>query len=198
MLCATTSADRRTALLLPALCVLLIAEGHRPNQVADWLGEHTRTLELAQTFRRQRPQRPDGSERQDARPNCPNEECSATGRISKITTGLFQPRRQEMAGKLLRNHLSANYGVDFSLRQCRALDSSGNGRARSTTSPAPARSPHCDYRLHRNRLAHEKNRAVTGTVRRTIPEVPTRNLMATGCRARGTNPLTSQRSETED
>lgn len=28
-----------------ALCVLLIAEGHRPNQVAEWLGEHTRTLE---------------------------------------------------------------------------------------------------------------------------------------------------------
>ena len=39
------SASREQRFCYRALCVLLIAEGHRPNQVAEWLGEHTRTLE---------------------------------------------------------------------------------------------------------------------------------------------------------
>ena len=39
------SASREQRFCYRALCVLLIAEGHRTNQVAEWLGEHTRTLE---------------------------------------------------------------------------------------------------------------------------------------------------------
>ena len=105
-----------------ALCVLLIAEGHRPNQVAEWLGEHTRTLErwrkrfvdngLEGLVDETSPGRP---------PKLSHDEWKRLQfELAKPPTeyGLEGTKWQ---GKLLQAHLSLRYGIDFSLRQCQRL-----------------------------------------------------------------------------
>lgn len=105
-----------------ALCVLLIAEGHRPNQVAEWLGEHTRTLErwrkrfvdngLDGLIDETSPGRP---------PKLSNDEWKRLQvELAKppVTYGLEGKKWQ---GKVLQAHLSRHYGIDFSLRQCQRL-----------------------------------------------------------------------------
>jgi transposase len=105
-----------------ALCVLLIAEGHRPNQVAEWLGEHTRTLE------RWRKRFVD-----NGLDGLIDE--TSPGRPPKLSTEEWKRLQLELAkppstydldgnkwqGKLLQAHLSRRYGIDFSLRQCQRL-----------------------------------------------------------------------------
>ena len=116
------SASREQRFCYRALCVLLIAEGHRPNQVAEWLGEHTRTLErwrkrfvdngLDGLIDETSPGRP---------PKLSNEEWQRLrGELANppATYGLEGKKWQ---GKLLQSHLSSRYGIDFSLRQCQRL-----------------------------------------------------------------------------
>jgi transposase len=116
------SASREQRFCYRALCVLLIAEGHRPNQVAEWLGEHTRTLErwrkrfvdngLDGLMDETSPGRP---------PKLSTQEWQRLqGELNEPPTafGLDGKRWQ---GKLLQSHLSAHYDVDFSLRQCQRL-----------------------------------------------------------------------------
>lgn len=105
-----------------ALCVLLIAEGHRPNQVAEWLGEHTRTLE------RWRKRFVDNGLEGLIDETSP-------GRPPKLSSDEWKRLQQELAeppsayeldgkkwqGKLLQEHLSRHYDIDFSLRQCQRL-----------------------------------------------------------------------------
>ena len=116
------SASREQRFCYRALCVLLIAEGHRPNQVAEWLGEHTRTLE------RWRKRFADNGL------NGLMDETSP-GRPPKLSTDEWQRLQGELGqppatygldgkkwqGKLLKAHLAARYGIDFSLRQCQRL-----------------------------------------------------------------------------
>jgi len=116
------STSREQRFCYRALCVLLIAEGHRPNQVAEWLGEHTRTLErwrkrfvdngLEGLIDETSPGRP---------PKLSSEEWK------RLRIELDQPPAtygldgKKWQGKLLQNHLTTRYGIDFSLRQCQRL-----------------------------------------------------------------------------
>jgi transposase len=105
-----------------ALCVLLIAEGHRPNQVADWLGEHTRTLErwrkrfvdngLDGLIDETSPGRP---------PKLSNDEWKKLQIELAKSPSEFDLDGGKWQGKLLQTHLSNHYGIDFSLRQCQRL-----------------------------------------------------------------------------
>jgi transposase len=116
------SASREQRFCYRALCVLLIAEGHRPNQVADWLGEHTRTLERWR--KRFTDNGLDGLMDE-----------TSPGRPPKLSHDEWQQLQKELAeppthfgldgkrwqGKLLQSHLSKRYGIEFSLRQCQRL-----------------------------------------------------------------------------
>ena len=116
------SGSREQRFCYRALCVLLIAEGHRPNQVAEWLGEHTRTLErwrkrfvdngLDGLIDETSPGRP---------PKLSSEEWK------RLRMDLGQPPAtygldgKKWQGKLLQDHLAGRYGIEFSLRQCQRL-----------------------------------------------------------------------------
>lgn len=105
-----------------ALCVLLIAEGQRPHEVADWLGEHTRTLErwrkrfveqgLCGLKDETSPGRP---------PRLSDEQWRRLGHDLRRPPADFGLDGKTWQGKLLREHLDARYGVAFSLRQCQRL-----------------------------------------------------------------------------
>jgi transposase len=116
------SASREQRFCYRALCVLLIAEGHRPNQVAEWLGEHTRTLErwrkrfvdngLDGLVDETSPGRP---------PKLSNEEWHRLRSELAEPPSAYGLEGKKWQGKLLQAHLSERYGIDFSLRQCQRL-----------------------------------------------------------------------------
>jgi transposase len=116
------SASREQRFCYRALCVLLIAEGHRPNQVAEWLGEHTRTLErwrkrftdngLDGLIDETSPGRP---------PKLSHEEWKRLQQELTEPPTAFGLDGKRWQGKLLQTHLSQHYDVDFSLRQCQRL-----------------------------------------------------------------------------
>lgn len=116
------SASRERRFCYRALCVLLIAEGHRPNQVADWLGEHTRTLErwrkrfvdngLDGLMDETSPGRP---------PKLASDEWARLQQDLAQPPGNFGLDGKKWQGKLLQTHLTQRYGIDFSLRQCQRL-----------------------------------------------------------------------------
>lgn len=116
------STSREQRFCYRALCVLLIAEGHRPNQVAEWLGEHTRTLERWR--KRYLDNGLDGliDETSPGRP--PK---LSSDEWERLRTELGQPPAtfgldgKKWQGKLLRDHLTSRYGIEFSLRQCQRL-----------------------------------------------------------------------------
>lgn len=116
------SASREQRFCYRALCVLLIAEGHRPNQVAEWLGEHTRTLErwrkrfvdngLSGLMDETSPGRP---------PKLSNDEWKRLQTELGQPPGDFGLDGRKWQGKLLQAHLAKRYRIDFSLRQCQRL-----------------------------------------------------------------------------
>jgi transposase len=116
------SSSREQRYCYRALCVLLIAEGHRPNQVAEWLGEHTRTLErwrkrfadngLDGLMDETSPGRP---------PRLSSDEWKRLQCELAQLPAAFGLEGKKWQGKLLQTHLSTQYGIDFSLRQCQRL-----------------------------------------------------------------------------
>jgi len=133
------SASREQRFCYRALCVLLIAEGNRPNQVAEWLGENTRTLErwrkrfvdngLAGLVDETSPGRP---------PKLAGDEWK------RLQLDLARPPLEfgldgkKWQGKLLQNHLATRYAVDFSLRQCQRLLKQHRQHPDNRRYPAPA------------------------------------------------------------
>jgi len=116
------STSREQRFCYRALCVLLIAEGHRPNQVAEWLGEHTRTLER---WRRRFLDNGLDGLIDETSPGRPPK--LSTDEWKRLQTELAQPPAtygldgKKWQGKLLQDHLTSRYGIDFSLRQCQRL-----------------------------------------------------------------------------
>jgi transposase len=116
------STSREQRFCYRALCVLLIAEGHRPNQVAEWLGEHTRTLErwrkrfvdngLNGLMDETSPGRP---------PKLSNTEWMRLKKELEYPPGEFGLDGKKWQGKTLQQHLENRYGIEFSLRQCQRL-----------------------------------------------------------------------------
>jgi transposase len=116
------SSSREQRFCYRALCLLLIAEGHRPNQVAEWLGEHTRTLErwrkrfvdngLDGLMDETSPGRP---------PKLSSEDWKRLQRDLGHAPTDFGLEGKKWQGKLLQTHLAEHYHIDFSLRQCQRL-----------------------------------------------------------------------------
>ncbi len=115
-----TSRDQRFC--YRALCVLLIKAGHKPKQVADWLGEHTRTLERWR--KRYEEKGLDGlvDETSPGRPPklSPNTLDTLEHDLRKSPKD-FGFSGTKWQGKSLQQHLQTNYQVNFSLRQCQRL-----------------------------------------------------------------------------
>lgn len=116
------SGSREQRFCYRALCVLLIAEGHRPNQVAEWLGEHTRTLE------RWRKRFMDNGIEGLIDETSPGRPPKLSGEEwERLQTDLCRPPSEyglegkKWQGKSLQHYLSDAYGIDFSLRQCQRL-----------------------------------------------------------------------------
>lgn len=116
------SASREQRFCYRALCVLLIAEGHRPNQVAEWLGEHTRTLER---WRKRFVDNGVGGLVDETSPGRPPKLSSDEWQRLQIELGeppaTFGLEGKKWQGKLLQTHLTDHYHIDFSLRQCQRL-----------------------------------------------------------------------------
>jgi transposase len=116
------SASREQRFCYRALCVLLITEGHRTNQVAEWLGEHTRTLER---WRKRYSENGLEGLIDETSPGRPPK--LSSGEWKRLQLELGQPpgrfglEGRKWQGKLLREHLAARYRIDFSLRQCQRL-----------------------------------------------------------------------------
>ena len=104
------------------LCVLLLAEGHSPQQTAEWLGEHARTLERWR--KRYLEQGVDGL-RDDTSPGRPPK--LAPDQLAGVLDDLDQPpyvfgyTSGKWQGKVLKEHLRGKYQIDISLRQCQRL-----------------------------------------------------------------------------
>ena len=116
------SASREQRFCYRALCVLLITEGHRPNQVAEWLGEHTRTLER---WRKRYAENGLDGLIDETSPGRPPKLSSVEWKRLQLELGQppgrFGLEGRKWQGKLLREHLAARYRIDFSLRQCQRL-----------------------------------------------------------------------------
>lgn len=116
------SASREQRFCYRALCVLLITEGHRPNQVAEWLGEHTRTLER---WRKRFVDNGLDGLMDETSPGRPPKLSSEEWK--RLQSDLAQPPAEfglegrRWQGKLLQSHLATHYGIEFSLRQCQRL-----------------------------------------------------------------------------
>lgn len=134
------SASREQRFCYRALCVLLIAEGHRPNQVAEWLGEHTRTLErwrkrfvdngLDGLIDESSPGRP---------PKLSNDEWKRLRAELAEPPATYGLEGKKWQGKSLQTLLSKNYGIDFSLRQCQRLLKQYRQRQTNTSYKTAAR-----------------------------------------------------------
>jgi transposase len=116
------STSREQRFCYRALCVLLIAEGHRPTEVAEWLGEHTRTLE------RWRKRYTDNGIDGLVDETSPGRPPKLSGdEWKQLQEDLAQPPQcfglegKKWQGKSLQSHLSDRYNIDFSLRQCQRL-----------------------------------------------------------------------------
>ncbi|MDJ0741325.1 MAG: helix-turn-helix domain-containing protein [Gammaproteobacteria bacterium] len=116
------SASREQRFCYRALCVLLIAEGHKPNQVAEWLGEHTRTLER---WRKRFVDNGLNGLMDETSPGRPPK--LSTAEWNRLKLELEQPPgaygldAKKWQGKTLQQHLAERYGIEFSLRQCQRL-----------------------------------------------------------------------------
>jgi transposase len=116
------SGSREQRFCYRALCVLLIAEGQRAHQVAEWLGEHTRTLER---WRKRFAENGLNGLIDETSPGRPPKLSGDEWKRLQVELGQpparFGLEGKKWQGKLLRAHLTARYGIDFSLRQCQRL-----------------------------------------------------------------------------
>jgi transposase len=115
-------------------CVLLVAQGCSSSQVAEWFGDHPRTVE--RWLHRAREYGPKGlkDEQKTGRPPKVRDDQRKRlqGDIHKKPTELGYDCKA-WDGKLLQTHLAQRYGVEMGVRQCQRLL---NQLRRDTTSPA--------------------------------------------------------------
>jgi len=105
-----------------AFCLLMILHGQRVSDVAEALGEHTRTLERWR--KRFNEQGLDGllDDTSPGRPSRLSEQAMAAlaKDIESPPSQLGLPGEQ-WRGKQLQQHLTEHYRIDLSLRQCQRL-----------------------------------------------------------------------------
>ena len=114
--------SRDNRFLYRLFCVLLLAEGHGAQAVADWMGEHARTLErwrkrfvdhgVKGLYDETSPGRP---------PKLSTEQFQAAAIDVQQSPYVFGFDAELWQGKYLREHLLRRYQVDISLRQCQRL-----------------------------------------------------------------------------
>jgi transposase len=114
--------SRENRFLYRLFCVLLLAEGHSPQTVADWMGEHARTLER---WRKRFQDNGIDGLLDETSPGRPPK--LTPDQLDRVAADLAQPpyvfgfSAEKWQGKFLREHLALRYHVDISLRQCQRL-----------------------------------------------------------------------------
>ena len=102
--------------------VLLVAQGNNCYQVADWLGEHTTTVER---WVRRFEAAGFGGLQEGERPGRPRRIDEATWqqleRDLRREPGQLGHPQNLCDGKLLAHHLRQTYGVELGVRQCQRL-----------------------------------------------------------------------------
>ena len=105
-----------------AFCLLMILNGQRVSEVAEAMGEHTRTLERWR--KRFNEQGLDGllDDTSPGRPSRLSDQAMAA-----LAKDVESPPRElglngdQWRGKQLQQHLTEHYSIDLSLRQCQRL-----------------------------------------------------------------------------
>ena len=105
-----------------AFCLLMILNGQRVSEVAEAMGEHTRTLERWR--KRFNEQGLDGllDDTSPGRPSRLSDQAMAA-----LAKDIESPPRElglngdQWRGKQLQQHLTEHYSIDLSLRQCQRL-----------------------------------------------------------------------------
>ncbi|RMG38795.1 MAG: helix-turn-helix domain-containing protein [Gammaproteobacteria bacterium] len=120
-----------------AFCLLMILKGQRISDIAEALGEHTRTIER---WRKRFNEQGIEGLLDDTSPGRPSrlsqEEMAAVARDLQSPPGAFGLEGDRWRGKQLQQHLQQNYGVELSLRQCQRL------LKRLSGTPQPRANPH--------------------------------------------------------
>ncbi len=116
-----------------AFCLLMILQGQRISDLAEALGEHTRTIERWR--KRFNEQGIDGL-LDDTSPGRPSrlssDDMAAVANDLRSPPSEFGLEGKQWRGKQLQAHLKHHYNVELSLRQCQRL------LKRLTAEPAPA------------------------------------------------------------
>lgn len=105
-----------------AFCLLMILNGQRVTEVAEAMGEHTRTLERWR--KRFNEQGIDGllDDTSPGRPARLSEQAmAALAREVESPPSQVGINAEHWRGKQLQQHLNRSYQVDLSLRQCQRL-----------------------------------------------------------------------------
>ncbi len=115
-----------------AFCLLMILKGQRISDIAEALGEHTRTIER---WRKRFNEQGIEGLLDDTSPGRPSrlstEDMAAVARDLHSPPAAFGLDGEKWRGKQLQRHLQQRYGVELSLRQCQRL------LKRLTGSPPP-------------------------------------------------------------
>lgn len=105
-----------------AFCLLLILHGQRVSEVAEALGEHTRTIERWR--KRFQDQGLDGllDDTSPGRPSRLSDQAMASlARDIEAPPNRLGIAGERWCGKQLQQHLTEHYRIDLSLRQCQRL-----------------------------------------------------------------------------
>lgn len=129
-----------------AFCLLMILKGQRISDIAEALGEHTRTIER---WRKRFNEQGIEGLLDDTSPGRPSrlsaEDMAAVTQDLHSPPAAFGLEGEKWRGKQLQQHLRQRYGVELSLRQCQRLLKrlTGNPPTRSghRTSPSPHDTP---------------------------------------------------------
>lgn len=117
-----TQQSRDNRLVYRMVCMLLLDLGHAPQQVADWFGEHPRTLDR---WRRRFDAEGVAGLRDETSPGRPPR--LSAEQIGELRADIDLPpytfgySANSWRGKVLQAHIERRYGVEISLRHCQRL-----------------------------------------------------------------------------
>lgn len=117
-----TQQSRDNRLLYRMVCMLMLGEGHSAQQVANWFGEHPRTLDR---WRKRFEENGVAGLRDESSPGRPPR--LSNEQLNELKTDLRLPpytlgySANSWRGKVLQAHIERRYGVEISLRHCQRL-----------------------------------------------------------------------------
>ncbi len=141
-----TQQSRDNRLLYRMVCMLLLAEGHSPQSLAEWFGEHPRTLDR---WRKRFEDKGIAGLRDETSPGRPprlsNEQTKELEAEIQLPPYTFGYSANRWRGKVLQTHIERRYGAEISLRHCQRLlkqmRSPGGDVDEASASSDPAEQP---------------------------------------------------------